>query len=464
MTVRLRLALWAAALFMVVLLVFGTFVYLRMQQTLHAALDDSLQLSATQIVTMVQVSDGQVAFGTGQSQPDESASLRRRRATVRILDGTGQIVQAFGRYDDLAVTPASLAAAQVGQSSLATLSDPQSGLPVRVYSVPLLEDGRLIAIVQVARSLDSIDATLDRLLSTLLLAGPLLVLAAGLGGYFLSARALAPIDRITRLARRTSAENLSARIGLPATNDEVGRLAATFDEMLARLENAFRREHQFAADASHELRTPLAAMQAILNVTAQKRRAPEEYEQAMADLAQEADRLQSLVENLLRVARGEASQIGVYEAVDLSTLLRDVTDSLRPLAEAKGLTFSCHVPEGLTLQGDSDSLIRLFVNLVDNAVKYTDKGGVTVTARGVDGRIRIVVADSGRGIPPWHLAHIFDRFYRAEQSRSAGGAGLGLSIALDIARAHGGTLSAQNARGGGALFTVSLPKDRHLAA
>jgi heavy metal sensor kinase len=310
----------------------------------------------------------------------------------------------------------------------------------------------------VARSHDSVHETLDRLLSALLLAVPLSVLAAALGGYWLSARALAPIDRITRTARRISAESLSSRIGLPATNDEVGRLAMTFDEMLARLDGAFRREHQFTADASHELRTPLAAMQAILSVTGEKQRTPEEYELAMADLAEETDRLRALVEDLLQVARGETSQIGTQDAVALTTLLRDVTDSLRPLATAKGLTLTCQVPDGLTLQGDSDSLIRLFVNLVDNAVKYTEKGGVTLTAWSDRGWMRIAVADSGMGIPAAHLSHLFDRFYRVEQSRSGNGAGLGLAIALDITRAHRGTLQVDNAPGGGAIFTVSLPQ------
>jgi signal transduction histidine kinase len=232
----------------------------------------------------------------------------------------------------------------------------------------------------------------------------------------------------------------------------------TFDEMLARLDGAFRREHQFTADASHELRTPLAAMQAILSVTGEKRRTPEEYELAMADLAEETDRLRALVENLLQVARGEASQVSAQEAVDLSGLLRDVTDSLQPLAAAKALTLTCQVPDGLTLQGDSDSLIRLFVNLLDNAVKYTEKGGVTLTALGDKDWMRIAVADSGTGIPAPHVPHIFDRFYRVDQSRSGNGAGLGLAIAMDIARAHGGALQVENAPVGGAIFTVSLPQ------
>ena len=458
MTLRVRFALWAAALFLVLLLLFGAFVYLRMQQVLNAELDDWLQLSASQIVTMVGVHDGQVKLETSQPQTDQGAAFGPRRGSVRILDATGQVIQAYGRYEELPVAAGSLAAAQKGKPSLLTVSDPQSDRPVRVYSAPILEDGRLIGIVQVARSHDSVHETLDRLLSALLLAVPLSVLAAALGGYWLSARALAPIDRITRTARRISAESLSSRIGLPATNDEVGRLAMTFDEMLARLDGAFQREHQFTADASHELRTPLDAMQAILSVTGEKQRTPEEYELAMADLAEETDRLRALVENLLQAARGETSQIGTQDAVDLTTLLRDVTDSLRPLAAAKGLTLISQVPDGLTLQGDSDSLIRLFVNLVDNAVKYTEKGGVTLTAWSDRGWMRIAVADSGTGIPSAHLSHIFDRFYRVEQSRSGNGAGLGLAIALDITRAHGGTLQVDNAPGGGAIFTVSLPK------
>jgi signal transduction histidine kinase len=248
---------------------------------------------------------------------------------------------------------------------------------------------------------------------------------------------------------------------LPATNDEVGRLAATFDSMLDRLEDGFQRERQFTADASHELRTPLAAIQTIIASTLARRRAPAEYEQSLLDLNQEAERMRSVTENLLQLAHQDAArQSATFERVDLSTLLKDVIDSLCPVAEDKGLKIIDRVPEhGLTLMGDSDSLIRLFVNLLDNAIKYTEHGTVTVSARPHgDDHLVVTVSDTGAGIAPEHLPHVFDRFYRVDESRSStDGMGLGLAIVRSIAHAHGGTVAVDSTVGTGSTFVVQLP-------
>jgi signal transduction histidine kinase/DNA-binding LacI/PurR family transcriptional regulator len=225
------------------------------------------------------------------------------------------------------------------------------------------------------------------------------------------------------------------------------------------LDESFRRERQFTADASHELRTPLAAMQAILSVIREKHRTAEAYEQALADLAEETDRLRGIVENLLHLARSDAAPEPVRESVDLTTLLHDVTDSLRALAEAKGLTLTCVASDGLTVCGDSDGLIRLFLNLLDNAIKYSEQGEIVVRAElDLAGpMIRVKITDMGLGIAAEHLPRIFNRFYRVDASRSSRGAGLGLTIALDIARAHGGTIEAGSTPGVGTTFTVLLP-------
>jgi heavy metal sensor kinase len=458
MTLRVRFALWVAVLLLAVLAAFGTFVYFSLKQGLEASVDDSLRLSASQALAAINLEDGQIDFGDPLLASDPAHELQERGLTLRILDLAGQVRQASGSYRALPVDASSLVAARAGQPVLATVSDLPDQDPVRVFTVPIVDNGQWGGFLQVAQSLGNVRDTLGRLLSALLIGGPLLVLAAALGGYALSARALAPIDHITRMAQRISAEDLTARLNLPATDDEVGRLAATFDDMLARLGDSFRRERQFTSDASHELRTPLAAMQAILSVIREKRRSPEDYEQAMADLSEETDRLRGLVEDLLRLARGEPQQATVRDAVDLSGLLGDVTDSLRPLAESKGLALTCDVPEDLLLPGDGDALIRLFVNLLDNAVKYTERGGIEVTARGAQDRVRVTVADTGIGISAEHLPHVFDRFYRVDASRSSPGAGLGLAIALEIARAHGGTLEIDSTPGAGTILTVHLAR------
>ena len=458
MTLRVRFALWVAALLLAALVIFGAFVYFSLAQGLATSLDDSLRLSASQAIAAVNIENGQINFSDSIPESGGIAEeLRDRGLTIRIFDTAGQILQAFGPYRGLPLAPASLAAALRQDATFTTLAEPQKGERIRFYTSAIIDNGRPIGVIQIAESLGSVEETLDRLLAALLIGGPFLALLAALGSYFLAARALAPIDQITRTARRISAEDLSRRLHLPAANDEVGRLAATFDDMLARLDEAFRRERQFTADASHELRTPLAAMQAILSVTRERRRTAADYELALADLADEADRLAGLVEDLLRLARGETQTDGVRAPVDLSTLLRDVSDSLRPLAEAKGLALTCDVPSGLTLTGDSDALIRLFVNLLENAVKYSERGEIFVTARRTADSLGVTVADTGIGIPAEHLPHIFDRFYRVDKARSARGAGLGLAIAQEIARAHGGMIAAASTPGVGTAFTVHLP-------
>jgi heavy metal sensor kinase len=458
MTLRVRFALWVVGLLLAALAAFGAYVYLSLKQGLEASIDDSLRLIASQVIATVNVENGQIDTSDVLPDNDGTLELRERGLTLRILDGTGQVLQAFGPYRVLPAEAYSLTAAQEGHSGFVTWSNPAQGDLVRVYTAPIIENGQPVGIVQVAQTMKTVREALDHLLSALLLGGPLLMLVAAAGGYLLAARALAPIDHITRTARHISAHDLSARLDLPAADDEVGHLVTTFNEMLVRLDGSFRRERQFTTDASHELRTPLAAMQAILSVMREKRRAPEDYELALADLSEEADRLRGLVEDLLRLARGDTRRIAVVTTVDLSTLLRDVTDSLRPLAEAKGLTLTCQAPAGIVLPGDSDALIRLFVNLLDNAVKYAERGRIDVVARVDPDGPRVTVSDTGIGIPPAHLPHIFDRFYRVERARSAPGAGLGLAIALDVAHAHGGTIDVSSVVGQGTIFIVRFPR------
>lgn len=459
-TLRVRFALWVASLLLLALTAFGIFVYFSLAQGLAASIDDSLRLSASQAIAAVNVENGDLNFSDSIPGGSTASALLERGLTIRILDPSGQVIQAFGPYRTLPVTAESLAAARNQQSVFATLTDPIEQELIRFYTTPIVEIDQVVGVIQVAQSLDSVQETLDRLLTALFIGGPLLVIVAAFGGYFLAARALAPIDHITRTARRIagSVEHLSARLNLPASDDEVGRLATTFDAMLAQLEDSFKRERRFTADASHELRTPLAAMQAILSVVREARRAPEDYEQALADLSEEADRLRALTEDLLHLARGDTQQVPAHETVNLSTLLMDVTDSLRPLAEAKMLTLACNIPDGLSLFGDTDGLIRLFVNLIDNAIKYTPAGTITLSAQADPDRLRVIVADTGIGLSPEHLPYLFDRFYRVDASRTRRGAGLGLAIALDIARAHGGTIEARSVVSAGSSFTVLLPK------
>ncbi|MEP7187602.1 MAG: ATP-binding protein [Roseiflexaceae bacterium] len=457
-TLRARFALWVAGLLLVALLAFGALVYASLSSSLKAGIDDSLQLSAAQASAAVNIEDGEIAIADGLPETSALSGLRERGFTIRVLSSAGQLLQAVGPDHDLPVSITDIDLAVQRQPTFATVTAPASGATIRVYTTPIVENDQIIGVVQVARTLEDVQDTLQRLLVALLISIPVLVCGAAIGGYVLAARALTPIDTITRTARRISAQDLHARLNLPPTDDEVGRLAATFDTMLDRLDTSFQRERQFTADASHELRTPLAAMQTILGVIREQRRTPEDYEHALDDLAEETNRLRALADDLLRLARGETYQTVVRETVDLTMLLQDVTDSLAPLAEAKGLSISYDTSRQLLVCGDSDGLIRLFVNLLDNAIKYTECGGITVRTLIGSDSTDVIIADTGIGIATDQLPRIFDRFYRVETSRTTHGAGLGLAIAQDIAHAHGGTITLHSAIGTGTTFTVRLPQ------
>ena len=457
-TLRFRFALWVAGLLSAVLVFFSIFVYVSLKNGLLSAVDDFLRLSASQAIAAVNFEDDHINFSDSVPEGPNAAELVERGLTIRILSPRGNLIEASGLYLSFPVDPNSLAAAQTNQSIFATVSDPLEGEPVRFYSAPIIQNESLVGIVQVAQSLAPIEDTLARLLATIFFGAPILIGIAGFGGYFLASKALAPIDKMTRTAQRITAVDLSARLEVPGTNDEIGRLAATFDNMIRRLDEAFQRERQFTSDASHELRTPLAAMQAIINVIREDRRSPEDYEQALDDLAEETDRLKVLTEDLLKLARNDTINTFMFEKLDISTLLSDLTDSLRPLAEKKGLKLIGDFAESVIISGDSDSLIRLFVNLLDNAIKYTTDGEITVSIRTpTNHTVEVSITDTGQGIPGVDLPHIFERFYRVEKSRAMRGLGLGLAIAAQIARAHGGKIVADSILDKGTTFTVHLP-------
>jgi heavy metal sensor kinase len=434
---------------------FGGFVYINLSHGLHTAINDSLFLSADQTAAGLNVENGQILVPKAISSDETgSEAYSERGLTLIVLSADGSILESIGPYRSIPIRASTLGS----QAGFLTLPQSEETDTIRLYFLPVVDNGQAVGWVLAMQSLGNVQDSLDRLLAALLLGAGSLSIVSALAGYFLADRAIAPIDSITRAARRISTEDLSARLNLADTGDEVSRLTSTFNDMLARIEYGFQRERQFTLDASHELRTPLTAMQAILSLVREGTRPVQEYRQALDDLAGETDRLHGLVEDLLRLARGDRHQAGELTRVDLSIMLCDVADSLRPLADAKGLSLRCDVPPTLMLMGDSDSLIRLFVNLLDNAIKFTEHGGVTVTGKCEADLLTVEIADTGHGIAPEHLTRIFDRFYRVETSRSSGGTGLGLAIARQIVQAHSGTIVAKSAVEQGTTITLQLPK------
>jgi heavy metal sensor kinase len=333
----------------------------------------------------------------------------------------------------------------------------------RVFALPDRLDSGTIAIVQVGMPEASVDSAVDRLGILLAALVPVALLMAGAGGLFLAGRALEPIDRITRTAASIGGDDLARRLPerVVRTPGELGRLAATFNHMLDRLEEAFQRQRQFTADASHELRAPLTLLLGQVDVALQQPRSDREYNQALRGLREDVLRLRQLVDALLALARADARQnMLAPEPLDLGELTQEIADALAPVAEERGIHLEARYMPGIIVRGDQARLMQLLLNLVENALNHTPTGGTVIVAAERAGNPRMAIAsvrDTGCGIGARHLPHVFERFYRVDTARTAGGAGLGLAICTWIAEAHGGHIEVQSEVGVGSTFTVWLP-------
>jgi len=306
------------------------------------------------------------------------------------------------------------------------------------------------------------DQALDRFRVIEKEALPLLVLLATLLGHWLSGRSLAPVDRIIRTAREIGVENLSRRLDVPRPRDELRRLTETLNAMLGRIETSFRRITQFTADASHDLRTPVAIIRTTAEITLRKNRSEHEYREALSRILETSVETSGLLENLLTLARADAGAAGLeMHPLDLAGHVRKAQERGAILAAPKSLRFTSQVPDSAVMvRADAIAIDRLLLILVDNAVKYTPAGGrceIALTAS--SNEAHIAVKDTGNGIEASELESIFERFHRADKTRSreTAGAGLGLAIARWIASVHGGSITAESTAGQGSVFHVRLP-------
>jgi heavy metal sensor kinase len=298
-----------------------------------------------------------------------------------------------------------------------------------------------------------------------LFAAPLLLLAASAGGYWLSTRALAPVDEISRAAQRISIENLAERLPVTQTGDQLQRLSETLNAMFSRLEASVRRITQFTADASHELRAPVSLIRTTAEIAIQKKdRTAEEYFEALEEILAESERTSQVVDSLMLLARADSGKES-FECVtvDACTVVNGAVEQGEKLTRHHGLEFASSLPNGpVPINADADALRRALLILIDNAVKYTPKtGSVKVKLETNDGFAVVSVSDTGIGIAKPDLAHIFDRFWRADKARSReqGGAGLGLSIAKWIVEMHRGSMDVESEPGKGSTFHLRVPLD-----
>jgi heavy metal sensor kinase len=287
-------------------------------------------------------------------------------------------------------------------------------------------------------------------------------LAASAGGYWLSRRALSPVDEITGAARSIGPENLSTRLPVPRTGDELQRLSETWNEMLERLDSAVDRIQRFTADASHELRTPVSVIRTTAELALRRERNPEQYRDALHQILLETERMTQLTEDLLLLARGDAREFTLrWEPVDWNEVAGRVVEEGRSIAEARGIRLRIDPAPGAVMTlGDESALRRLLTVLLDNALKHTPAGGsIEVAISSAEQLVIVTVRDSGEGIDPTDLPHIFDRFYRGDKARNRQtGVGLGLAIAQSAANMHGARIEVESELGRGATFTASFAK------
>jgi len=307
--------------------------------------------------------------------------------------------------------------------------------------------------------------TLKHLTKELLEVGLLVLLFSAIGIYILTYRAFAPIRRLIQTARAIKAGDLRKRVLVPRAQDEVRFLAITLNEMIAHLDEMFTRQQRFVADASHELRTPIAAIRSKTDVALLQMDLPDEYATVLQEINTETVRLSHLINDLLALARGDEGQTQFErEPVQLDRLAETVVANAETLAAERGVTLQTRIARPITMLGDETRLIQMIINLLDNAILYTNAGGsVTLTVKQVQTQIVLTMQDTGIGIAPEHLPHIFERFYRADPAHiktERGSSGLGLAIVEWIVRAHEGSIMVESRIGQGSTFIVRLPISR----
>jgi two-component system heavy metal sensor histidine kinase CusS len=410
------------------------------RHSLITTIDEGLAQQAKGVATVIQTEFNEAKPKHFQQELSEYALAAPEGNLIEVIDPQGAVM--------------------IGSRVAATVA--ASRRHYRTLATETTVEGRQYRIV-VAAPLYGTVSTLRHVRELLLWAAPGVLLIASLGGYWISRRALAPVDAITRTARTIGIENLSQRLEVPAARDELQRLSETWNSMLERLEAAVKRLSQFTADASHELRTPITLIRATAELTLRRERSAETYREALKHIIDESDRTARLIEDLLLLARADAGLPALpLDRVELTPLVRDVCEQGQILAQERQLDISTEAPEQPVYVAANDpALRRLLLLLVDNAVKYTPAGGrITVSVALDSSGPTVTVRDTGVGIPGEALPHVFERFYRVDESRNrqAGGAGLGLSIAQWIAERHHARLEAESVEGQGSAFRVRFPR------
>lgn len=457
LSIGMRLTLWYVAIFVVAQLVFGAGMWFLLRHHLNDLVEDSLEDQVDDLRALLQNQGNDPALEKLRQEVNEAYSTEHLGNYLEVDAANGDLIyrSAFLQKHPLGFAPSN----QVGQKNFTNRWF--EGRPFRFIAEKLDVNGRTY-IVKMGAPSDDVVETLGLFRAYLLMFAPLLLLVAGAGGYWLSRRALAPVDTLVGTARGISGTNLNSRLQKLDTGDELQRLSDTLNEMLDRIEKAFLRVTEFTADASHELRTPVSLIRTEAELALRRSRGEAEYKESLRHILLEAERTTALIEQLLSLARADSGRETLrLQPVDLSETLRGVVESWGQVATICNLQFSANLAvRDSFVMGDEAALRRVADILLDNAFKYSPSpGSVSLSLERKGESVVMTVQDSGAGIAGEDQAKIFERFYRVDKARSRaqGGAGLGLSIARWIVTQHGGSIGVESRPGNGSAFHVELP-------
>ncbi len=460
-SIRFRLIAWYAGLLTGVFLLLAALMFLGLRHFLEAGLHETQARRARQIADTLLTNVSRTGEGFVVSQIQSLYAPEINDRFIRVTRKDGSVLYVSGPPQDQSFDP-------TGLSAVAPISRVES------YRQQKLRDGKTLLIaalnfqsanggpyvVEVGTSTASMDLMLHQLLVLLAIGLPIAVLVAIGGGYLLVGRALAPVEQIAGKAEQITQHNLSQRLPVARTADELERLSLSLNHMISRLEDAFLNSRRFVADASHELRTPLTVLRAELeSVLSDKRLAPD-LRETLGSALEEVEHLSQIVEGLFALSRLDAGEAQAeWVKFDLAELAVTTADQISLVAEDKGISVSCDARRHVMVEGDRARMKQVVVNLLDNAIKYTpQKGAINLRVTAVNGHAVLEVSDNGIGIPPEAIPHVFDRFFRVDKARTRdpGGAGLGLSIVKSICTAHGAQVEVES-DSGGSRFRIRLP-------
>jgi heavy metal sensor kinase len=471
-SIKFKLAFLYSVSFLLSIAIYSALTFYYTKKNLLNGLDSSLRSEVKWLVDVIEPKISNLESETSEMEEGETASidstledeiwniiyehtlLSSRKQFIQIKDKNGNEI-----YRSLSLGSLDLPIDTISKSNGVFLTTVENFNSHKIRLAVLRSD---YIVVGIAYSLDEVNHAMTNLFKIFILLIPFALIVSVIGGIFLAGRSLKPVDDIVKTAREIASGNLHRRIPEPKAQDEISNLVKTLNEMIEQIDRSFERMRQFSADVSHELKTPLTIIRGEIELALTSKKSVSALRKTLADILEEVVRLSNMIEDLLMLYKSETGQIKLdIKKVNIAKLLMELLEDMKILAEKNEVNLKVGRIEEVFVDGDEMKLKQLFLNLIDNAIKYNKKNGVVeINVENQGEFVNISVSDTGIGIPKEELNFIFERFYRVDKARTraSGGAGLGLSIAKWIAQMHNGRIEVESELGQGSKFTVILPR------